>query len=205
MRRRPVLVLAGAGAVLAALSACSGTAQTGAAAVVGGQRITVASVEAQVADYRAAVGQATAVSFAERVGQADPQRTLDLLIQDRVAQGALARAGLTVTQGEIDRAEAAYQQQFGSREALAAALAKNVGVSPNDLDVWMRLMIAQDKLLRAAGVDPNDEAARQAGWSKLLAAEGNRLGVKVNPRYGSWSPAADRAIGPAAQPWLKSA
>jgi hypothetical protein len=191
-----VLALCAAGA----LTACSsGPAHPGAAAVVGNDRITVATLQSHVSAFQsAAAGNSTAL---QKSGVSE--RTLALLVSDQLVDQALAREGGSVTEGQIQQVEAAYLQQAGSVQALQQAVVDNLQLAPADLELYAHLQAGQVLLVQAAGVDPSSSTADSA-LQQIISKASDEIGVTVNPRYGSWDAKA-LTLAAANQPWLKTA
>lgn len=191
-----VLALCAAGA----LTACSsGPAHPGAAAVVGNDRITVATLQSHVSAFQsAAAGNSTAL---QKSGVSE--RTLALLVSDQLVDQALAREGRSVTEGQIQQVEAAYLQQAGSVQALQQAVVDNLQLAPADLELYAHLQAGQVLLVQAAGVDPSSSTADSA-LQQIISKASDEIGVTVNPRYGSWDAKA-LTLAAANQPWLKTA
>jgi hypothetical protein len=205
VNRRRTAAVALAVSAVAALSACSSTAHPGAAAVVGDQRITVSTLQAHVAAYRAAAaGDATAQEQPGVQGN-----LLALLVNSNIVDQALADQGKSVSAAEVEQVEAQYAQQTGSAQALSQAIVEQLYIAPSDFALFARYQVGEQMLLQQAGVDPASDQAG-AAFLKILQKEGKDLGVTVNPRYGSWSvPATSTSAWPplaaANQPWLKAA
>lgn len=189
-----VLALCAAGA----LTACSsGPAHPGAAAVVGNDRITVATLQSHVSAFQsAAVGDSAAQ---QQAGVS--QKTLALLVSEQLVDQALAKEGKSVTEGQVQQVEAAYLQQAGSAQALRQAVVDNLFLAPADLEIYAHLQAGQVLLLQAAGVDPSSSTADSA-LQQIVAKASGEIGVTVNPRYGSWDAKA-LTLAAANQPWLK--
>ncbi|MFC8718019.1 SurA N-terminal domain-containing protein [Kitasatospora sp. NPDC057198] len=181
--RRPLAVL-GAAVAAAALSACGAApAHQGAAAVVGGDRISVAQVQARVAAVREGTDRAGAAGD-EQPGLA--RHAVSDLILGKVVARALADRRLDVSQGEIDQARAADARTVGSEAKLAELLRAKQGVPADGVDGFYRQQIGLVKL--AGGQDPNS-ADGDAAIRKALVAAGTALHIEVNPRYGTWNTA----------------
>ena len=191
-----VLALCAAGA----LTACSsGPAHPGAAAVVGSDRITVATLQSHVSAFQKA---ATGDSAAQQQSGV-PQKTLALLVSEQLVDQALAKEGKSVTEGQIQQVEAAYLQQAGSAQALQQAVVDNLFLAPADFEIYARLQAGQVLLLQAAGVDPSSSTADSV-LQQIISKASGAIGVTVNPRYGSWDAKA-LTLAAADQPWLKAA
>ncbi|WP_042403496.1 hypothetical protein [Streptacidiphilus carbonis] len=191
-----VLALCAAGA----LTACSsGPAHPGAAAVIGNDRITVATLQSHVSAFRAAAAGDTAAQQQAGVSQ----KTLGLLVADQLVDQTLAKDGKSVTEGQVQQVEAAYLQQAGSAQALRQAVVDNLLLAPSDLELYAHLQAGQVLLLQQAGVDPSSSSA-DAALKQIISKASSEIGVTVNPRYGSWD-ARTLTLAAANQPWLRTA
>lgn len=177
MKRLPVLAAALAATALI-LSAC-GSGAPGAAAVVGPERIS----ERELAD---AVGEVLrAGGRPENTANADLTRTiLDRMVKIALVDQAATRAGVVVTQGEIDRVTADYEQQAGGPEQFGGLLLGQ-GIAPSQADAAVKLNIQARKLAEAVspGADP------EAAGTELVNALGQyslMVGTEISPRYGTW-------------------
>ncbi|WP_037608130.1 SurA N-terminal domain-containing protein [Streptacidiphilus rugosus] len=211
---RPRTVLFALLAVVAVpgLSACSGgsggTVHTGSAAVVGGQRISVAALDSQVTAFRdvaPAHGQPGTSSSPAIYGQDSsgmPDHVLQFLIKTQVVQAALNQKGLTVSASDVTAEEAHVLAQGTSRSALEAQFVSQAGLPPADLDDWFRMTSGEVKLLQSAGVSTDSPEAAPA-LTKMLDDAAAAQGIDINPRYGgSWNPGQPQ-LPEAAQPWIK--
>ncbi|KOU63062.1 lipoprotein [Streptomyces sp. MMG1533] len=184
-RRRTALLLSAAIIAAPLLTACGNDAHPGAAAVVGGQRITVAQLENRVNEVRAA--QRAAVPDDAQYEQAIAKTgtlsrdTLHNMILERVLQRAAQDAGVTVSRKEIQQMRSGLEQQTGGSEALEAAWLQQYGIAPERLDENLRLQLEAQKLAAGLGTDTGDPAF----WNALAKAS-KELNVDLNPRYGAW-------------------
>ncbi|OIV38854.1 hypothetical protein BIV57_03715 [Mangrovactinospora gilvigrisea] len=187
-------VLACAG--MLALSGCGGTPHPGAAAVVGGHRITVAAVQSQAGQLRGAVGaDAKTVNL--------PRFTLNRMINDRVLDRAATAQGITVQASDWRRLEAADEKTVGGRAALEQTLLQHEGLLPGQIDDFYRQQAEWQQLQASTGQPAGSKAAATAG-RKILADTAAGLHIDINPRYGSWD-VAKMQLGKASEPWLKQA
>jgi regulator of replication initiation timing len=185
-RRRTALVLTAAIAAAApVLTACGNDAHPGAAAVVGGQRITVSQLENRVEEVRDA--QRAAVSDEAQYAQAIAKTgsltrdTLHGMVLDRVLHRAAQNAGVTVSRKEVQEMRAGLEQQAGGAEALRTAWLQQYAVAPERLDENLRLQLEAQKLAAKLGTDTSQPAFWQA-----LSKASEELDVDLNPRYGTW-------------------
>lgn len=186
-RRRTVLSLSVAlAAGVPLLAACGSTAHPGAAAVVGGERITMSSLQAQVNDVRAA--QEASPQSAQLISNSAQlsQAKLNGMIFDRVLDRAARDAGVTATRHEIQTArKQASSAQPGGEKQLEATLLQQGALTPGQIDDAVRRDVLMSKLASAVGGDTTTPEGQQ----KLLAVltkTSKDLHIDVNPRYGSW-------------------
>jgi outer membrane murein-binding lipoprotein Lpp len=202
-RRRRTALLLSAAIVAAAplLTACGNDAHPGAAAVVGGQRITVSQLENRVDEVRAA--QRAAVPDEAQYQQAIARTgsltrdTLHGMVLDRVLQHAARDAGVSVTPREVQRMRSGLEEQAGGAKELEAAWLQQYGVPPQRLDENLRLQLEAQKLAESLGTD----TSRPEFW-RALSEAGKDLGVDLNPRYGTWD-AEKSSRADARTPWVR--
>ncbi|MER5635965.1 SurA N-terminal domain-containing protein [Kitasatospora sp. NPDC002227] len=181
--RRRLAAAAGVLLATAALSACgTGPAHQGSAAVVGGERISIATVEARVGAVRTAAA-------AQQGGGAEPaglsRRMVHELVLDKVVDRALADHQLEVTAGEIAQAREADGKLLGGEDGLVRALVLKQYVPAGEIDAFYHQQLGIQKLATAAGKDSRT-ADGVAAIRSALATAGEELSIQVNPRYGSW-------------------
>ncbi|MEV8597658.1 SurA N-terminal domain-containing protein [Streptomyces sp. NPDC052012] len=184
-RRTALLFTAAIAAAAPLLTACGNDAHPGAAAVVGGERITVSQLENRVDEVRAA--QRAAVPDEAQYEQAIARTgsltrdTLHGMVLDRVLERAAGDAGVSVTTREVQRMRAGLEEQAGGAEALERAWLQQYGIPPQRLDENLRLQLQAQKLAEKLGTD----TSRPEFW-KALSEAGEELDVDLNPRYGTW-------------------
>ncbi|MFF4537383.1 SurA N-terminal domain-containing protein [Streptomyces aureus] len=205
-RRRTALVLSAA--IVAAaplLTGCGSDAHPGAAAVVGGSRITVAELQGRVDEVRSAQRAATKddAQYAQVVASTGTltRDTLHGLVLDRVLDRAARNAGVKVTRKDTQEMRAALEQQAGGPKALETAWLSNYGVAPKRLDDSLRTEIEARKLAGELGIDMNTTAGKAAFW-KAMSAASKELHVDLNPRYGTWDVQKSSRVD-AKTPWVR--
>ncbi|CAL9474888.1 hypothetical protein SUDANB108_02931 [Streptomyces sp. enrichment culture] len=200
-RRRTALLLTAAIAAVPLLTACGNDAHPGAAAVVGGQRITVSQLEERVGEVRAA--QRAAVRDDAQYQQAVARTgtltrdTLQTMVLDRVLHRAAADAGVTVSRKEIQKMRSGLEQQAGGPEALETTWLQQYGIPPQRLEENLRLQLEAQKLAERLGTD----TTRPEFWTALSEAS-EKLDVDLNPRYGTWD-AKKSSLADARTPWVR--
>ncbi|MFI5686037.1 SurA N-terminal domain-containing protein [Streptomyces sp. NPDC051636] len=201
-RRRTALVLSAAIAAAAPLlTACGNEAHPGAAAVVGGQRITVAQLESRVNEVRqaqkAAVPDETQYQQVLASTSSLTRDTLHNMVLDRVLHRAARDQGITVSRQEIQRMRARLEQQTGGSKGLEATWLQKYGIAPGRLDDNLRLQVEATKLATKLGTD----TTQPAFW-KALSTASEELHVDLNPRYGTWDVQKSSRVD-AKTPWVR--
>ncbi|MCX4906140.1 SurA N-terminal domain-containing protein [Streptomyces sp. NBC_00878] len=202
-RRRRTAFLLSAALVTAAplLSACGNDAHPGAAAVVGGDRITVSQLENRVNEVRSAQRAATTgeAQFEQAIAKTGglTRDTLHVMVLDRVLHQAAQDAGVTVSRKEVQGFRGELEKQAGDERALEVAWLQQYGVAPERLDDNLRVQIEAQKLAAALGTD----TSQPAFW-KALSEASKKLDVDLNPRYGSWDVERSSRVD-AKVPWLR--
>lgn len=183
--RRRTRTLVGVLLVGTALTACGAEApRQGAAAVVGGERITIAAVDSRVAGLRDAVAAAAGGERStERAGLT--RRTVGELVLNQVVAKALADRQLEVTDGEIAEVRESEAKLLGGTAELQRELLFKQSVPAGEVDAFYRQQLGIYKLAAAQGKDartPEGDAVVRAA----LTDAGAKLEIRINPRYGQW-------------------
>ncbi|WP_309093776.1 SurA N-terminal domain-containing protein [Streptomyces sp.] len=200
-RRRTALLLTAAIAAAPLLTACGNDAHPGAAAVVGGQRITVSQLEERVGEVRAA--QRAAVRHDAEYQQAIARTgtltrdTLHTMVLDRVLHRAAEDAGVSVSRKEIQAMRSGLEEQAGGAEALETTWLQRYGIPPQRLEENLRLQLEAQKLAEKLGTD----TTRPEFW-KALSEASEKLNVDLNPRYGTWD-VKKSSRADAKTPWVR--
>lgn len=200
-RRRTALLLSAAIAAAPLLTACGNDAHAGAAAVVGGQRITVSQLEDRVNEVREA--QRAAVSDETQYQQVLSSTagltrdTLHNMVLDRVLHRAARDEGVSVTRKEVLRMRTDLERQAGGAKGLQMAWLQKYGIAPGHLDENLRLQLEAQKLAAKLGTD----TTQPAFW-KALSQASAELHIDLNPRYGSWDVQKSSRVD-AKTPWVR--
>jgi hypothetical protein len=177
-----------------AVAACS-PVKMGAAAIVGNQRITIATLDTEVTNLSQAAAQypaAVSLTASQRT-----QATLTWLIRYQIFEEMARQAGITVStaQGQkalnqaVAAAESAAEQQ-GLTNATQTLILAASGIPPNtSAELGRYEAIASQYLTIANGgtVPAAGSAAQTAAGNKLNTAEcqaAKALNIAVNPQFG---------------------
>ncbi|WP_030911013.1 SurA N-terminal domain-containing protein [Streptosporangium amethystogenes] len=179
-RVRVILAVAAAGV---ALTACSPN-QIGAAAVVGGERISSGELNRNVREYEEALSKA-GVSYSQLQQQLQIQDGVSQLVlyqlanAKRKAQVATGK-GMTTTDGELDQVIASQ----GGQEKFEQLLLQR-GVAPSQGRDFLRADVLINKLVAKYG-GGTDEAAFKRG-SEQASKDLQAMTITWNPRYGEFN------------------
>lgn len=202
-RRRSAATVSTAAALLLAaplLTGCGDDTHPGAAAVVEGERISLAELQSRVGEVRDAQrAMPQGEQLIRRTGKLG-RHTLDRMIRHRVVEEALKEAGVSVSRREVQRQRAAYEQQTGGAQGFEDALVQQQGVAPSAADELVWLNVAVAKVSEAWGMDPTTPAGNKAVNERFAKISGE-LDIVVNPRYGTWDAERSRLTA-GGMPWL---
>jgi hypothetical protein len=199
-RRRTALILSAAlVAGVPLLAACGDQSHPGAAAVVGGQRIEVSTVQAKVRDVRDAQQDSPqAEQMIKDTGQLGRAKLYDLIV-DRVVQRAADDAGVSVSRKEIQDGREALVRQAGGEDQLVAMYLQQRGVAPDQVDDAVRRDVLVGKIATALGAANSPEG--QQKLNETFSAAAKALDIDVNPRYGTWDD-KKLELGTYRAPWI---
>lgn len=178
-RRRPTLAVAAGLGMLAvlAVSGCS-VDSAGAAAVVGDQRVTEATVAADVAAVQAQVPAATFDPAAVT------KATVERLTRAAVVSVASAREGIVVTPSQVDQLLDTTAKSTGGMDKLEQALVTQYSVPSSAVSSYALTFLEQQAL--AKKIAPNATDGGEAELTDYLGALSAELDTQVSPRFGTW-------------------
>lgn len=176
-----------------AVSAC-GTVKMGAAAITGGNRISSATLTAQVANLQAAYRADEAKNVKpQRATTQEAQQVLTWLILFRIYDKLAAQHGIYVTPAQAQHQLAGLSSEAASSKLTLDQYVSSAGALPPDLVPQLGRYFAILSALEGR-IDGGKTPTTQAGEAKLNTAIGHDqclaskdLGVTVNPQYGVWN------------------
>ncbi|MGH3329601.1 MAG: SurA N-terminal domain-containing protein [Streptomycetales bacterium] len=186
-RVRTAIVIAVLAIAVGGSAGGCGPAHAGAAAIVGGERITVSALETQVtalAEQRRATSQ-------EEVPAADLTRDqLQRLILHSILREAAGRLDVRVSGSDVSARIDDIKARIGDPKAFEQqVLAANIG--PGQLRPFVRDMLRSEGIGEALVPQVGTVAGqqeRQARQTEYLIRTARSLDITVNPRYGRWQP-----------------
>ena len=214
--RRTRLAALGAVALgaCAVLAACS-PVKTGSAAVVGDQRITVSSLDSQVASFHAAA--APYGTQVQLTSAQVPAAVLSWLIRFAIGDQVATSAGISVTQAQVQQGIASINsqaQQAAAQNGLSSAQSVflNAGLAPQMVPALGRYQAQEIAFAEQAngGKLPTTTAENNTVTAALTKAQckaAKSLNIQVSPQFGRLDysqytvvPAADTLSRPAGTP-----
>jgi len=179
---KKILAIMAATALL--LTGCS---QVGAAATIGGTKITQATVQGSIDSILAERAKVDTTQMKLETGESLNRGQLRFHLLSALLLAVGTELKLKVTKAEIDTRRASILNQVGGAAALPKALV-NAGIAPADLDTYIEAISISDKISQALVAGGVAQAQVGTELQKLVVAKAKELGVTVNPRYGKWDP-----------------
>jgi hypothetical protein len=188
VRRTSVCAIGAAAAATCVLAAC-GPIQVGAAAIVGGQRISATALGTQVSNLKQAYRAGKpGIQLQFPLSQA-PQQVLGWMLRFRIRDELAARNHLSVSTGASQRALASIAAQSGRTGTAFTDLAVANGIPPDLLPALGRFEAIQSELISRldGGKLPTSTTAQQrlsAAFSHRECLAAKSLRIRVNPQFG---------------------
>lgn len=165
----------------------TGCSQVGAAATIGGTKITQATVQGSIDSILAERAKVDTTQMKLETGESLNRGQLRFHLLSALLLAVGTELKLKVTKAEIDTRRASILNQVGGAAALPKALV-NAGIAPADLDTYIEAISISDKISQALVAGGVAQAQVGTELQKLVVAKAKELGVTVNPRYGKWDP-----------------
>ncbi|WP_052852505.1 SurA N-terminal domain-containing protein [Streptomyces avicenniae] len=204
-RRASLLSVTAAAAAVALLSGCSTGGHPGAAAVIGDESISLASVQASVETVRDAQREQPNADELIASSGSLPRQTVDFLVYLEVLEAAAEAEGVEVSRHDVQEARALAEENVGGAEELAQVALMPQSGPPLAGDEQIDLVFRSNLLLQgvAQRIGATNTLEGQQAVSDLLRTTAEDVGVEVNPRYGRWD-AEQLTLTEADQPWLRA-
>jgi peptidyl-prolyl cis-trans isomerase SurA len=165
---RRVAAVASSVVLAVALAACDAD-QVGAAAVVGGERITVTELQDHAREVMDMSPDADITG-----NQAELQRgLLNRIISFRLADQVASDSGVTISEAAIDEFIAEQLIPQTPDGDLTPLLAQN----------WLTEQTLRDAVRQVLTIE---ELGGSEAYAQAITAAAEEVGVEVNPRYGTW-------------------
>lgn len=186
--RTPIILAAVAVAGALTLSAC-GPVKLGSAALVSNQRISAATLAAEVSNLNAAYQANKGKVQLQFPAAQMPQQVLSWLVRFQVRDRLAERQGITVTREQTQAALASVAAQAQQAGVTTQELAVANGIPPDQLTELGRYVAIEEAVLTQmdGGTLPTSTAAQTALGNQFNAAQcraAKSLDIQINPQFG---------------------
>jgi peptidyl-prolyl cis-trans isomerase SurA len=189
---RTSMKLGAAAAVAGIAVAACGTVQMGAAAILGNERISNATLAAQVSDLNSAYHRYKGKIQLQYPVSQMPQQALGWLVRFKVRDELAVQQHITITAGAAQRALAQINAQIrqGSSTATLPELAVANGLPPDLIPDLGRYQAIQNAVIAQldGGQLPTQQTALQTLQTQFNTAQcqaSKSLDIKINPQFGT--------------------
>ncbi|HEU4540836.1 MAG TPA: SurA N-terminal domain-containing protein [Jiangellaceae bacterium] len=165
---RRVAAVASSAAFAVALTACDAE-QVGAAAVVGGERITVAELQEHTREVVEVIPDSDITGNQAELQLGLLNRMISFRLDDQVARDT----GVTISEAAVDEFIADQLIPQAPEGDLTPLLAQN----------WLTEETLRDAVRQVLTIE---ELGGSEAYAQAIASAAEELGVEVNPRYGTW-------------------
>lgn len=182
------------------------------AAVVNGEEIAAADVDAQVEAFTSNPEIAAALDGdnGEQAQGMLRAQVLSTAIVNVIALATAEELGVPVTDDDVAAARAQLEEEAGGADALAQTLVDE-GISSEQVDTQLQALAALRNIEGAVAEDaegggddaqenPDAPSAGEVAAQQLLAEELASAEVVVNDDYGSWDPQVGQVVPPGGVP-----
>src|ERR1035438_9279874 len=195
--RTPITLAAATLAAAVALTAC-GPLRMGAAAILDNNRISTATLTAEVSTLDAAYQADKAKIQLQFAASQAPQEVLSWLLRFRVQEHLAAREGITVTKAQTQQSLASLSAQAKQSGATLTDLAVANGVPPDQITELGRYQAIEDRLVQrlnggelatastaSAGVHSAGAGDERGEAADVLDVLGGAAGAEREVRQGA--------------------
>ena len=171
----------------------TGCSQTNEAATVGDFKISQTDLQASIDAVIAERSKVDASQMQLETGDALNRGQLRFKILMHTFDEIAKELKIEVTSSQIEAKKASIIESVGGKTELPKNLV-NAAIAQADFDTYVRAIVISDQITAALGASGVVEAEIAGKLGQLLTAKAKELGVKVNPRYGSWDAEAGDVI-----------
>jgi hypothetical protein len=171
----------------------TGCSQTNEAATVGDFKISQTDLQASIDSVIAERSKVDASQMQLETGDALNRGQLRFKILMHTFDEIAKELKIEVTSSQIEAKKASIIESVGGKTELPKNLV-NAAIAQADFDTYVRAIVISDQITAALGASGVAEADIAGKLGQLLTAKAKELGVKVNPRYGSWDAEAGDVV-----------
>ncbi len=175
------------------IASCGVTDRAGAAAIVGGQKISSADVAAQVKEVRFDIEHTNPELLQTIPTEAlMSQMIIDRLVLEEILTYAVKDLNIKISDAEVAAYRTDVFTQYGEDE-VKAQLATQNGLANKYVDDFMYDILVQTEIMNRLAPGQAQEVQAPALFQYLSEIVAKNS-VEVSPRYGSWDPQTMRTV-----------
>jgi nicotinamide mononucleotide adenylyltransferase len=175
------------------IASCGVTDRAGAAAIVGGHKISSADVAAQVKEVRFDIEHTNPELLQTIPTEALlSQMIIDRLVLEEILSYAAKDMNVNISDAEVASYRTDVFTQYGE-DAVKAQLATQNGLAGKYVDDFMYDILVQTEIMNRLAPGQSQEVQAPALF-KYLSEIVAKHSVEVSPRYGSWDPQTMRTV-----------
>ena len=175
------------------IASCGVTDRAGAAAIVGGQKISSADVAAQVKEVRFDIEHTDPQLLQTIPTEAlMSQMIIDRLVLEEILTYAVKDLNINISDAEVAAYRTDVFTQYGEDE-VKAQLATQNGLAGKYVDDFMYDILVQTEIMNRLAPGQAQEIQAPALF-KYLSDIVAKHDVEVSPRYGVWDPQTMRTV-----------
>ena len=171
----------------------TGCSQSNEAATVGGFKITQSELQTSIDSVIAERAKVDSSQMQLETGDELNRGQLRFKILMHTFDEIAKDLEIEITASQVEAKKATITESVGGAAELPKNLV-NAAIAQADFETYVRAIIISDQItaaLASSGV-PEDQVATQLG--QLLSKKAKELGVKINPRYGTWDDEAGDVV-----------
>lgn len=190
---KKIIALLGAGVLAITLTACGSSAIE---ATVGSDRVSVSDVTTSVNNILAERKKVDTTGMNLPTGDALALNELNFHLIAYLLADTAAQNGVSITPAEIAARRASIVSQVGSESKMPKALV-GANIASTDFPMYLKTILYDEGLAKKVQSRGVTAAQTQAALEKLVSVVGEKLKVKVDPKYGIWDAARSVVTAPA--------
>lgn len=163
----------------------SGCAQVGAAATIGGTKITQSTIQGSVDSILEERTKIDTSSMQLETGEELNRSQLRFHVFATLLNEIAKKTKIEISKAEIDTRRASVLNQIGGVAQLPTALV-GASIAPQDLDLYLQSIIISDKLSQALTANGVTQDEIGNAIQRLVIETAAEKKVSINPRYGVW-------------------
>lgn len=190
---KKIIAFLGAGVLAITLTACGSSAIE---ATVGSDRVSVSDVTTSVNNILAERKKVDTTGMNLPTGDALALNELNFHLIAYLLADTAAQNGVSITPAEIAARRASIVSQVGSESKMPKALV-GANIASTDFPMYLNTILYDEGLAKKVQSQGVTAAQTQAALEKLVSVVGEKLKVKVDPKYGIWDAARSVVTAPA--------